>query len=225
MKNPWGQYNAGSELGFHPLDADVCNRFNSGKKKPIPSQFQLRPDYSPLPFFGNPNEARFAILMANPGLDEVSTKIEETPDRQRLFDQARRHQLKDNPFVFLRPEFEGTPGYDWWQKRTRVLRDEIGDDTFANFTFSAEIHPYKSVKYRPLKEDLPTFEYTRELIRGLMQTDAAVLIRSAGWFDVMPELKTYRRVYQMKNPILSYITPKTVANNGFGEILRAYSER
>lgn len=225
MNNPWLSYVNNGANGFHRLDQEICLKFNAGKKKPLPSKHQLRPEFSPLPFFGNHQNAKLVILMANPGLDEENTRLEETAERQALLDQARRHELADNPFVFLRDEFKGTPGYDWWQKRTRELRERVGDEIFLNNTFSAEIHPYKSVNYRPMPERLPTFGYTEGIIRRLMDQGAAVLVRNKDWFRVMPELQNYSRTLVTKNPVISYVTEKSVANNGFAEILKAFSER
>ena len=57
-----------------------------------------------------------------------------------------------------------------------------------------------------------------------MRAETPILIRNQDWFRVLPELKYYRQLHQMVIPILSYITPKTVANDGFRRLVEAYTK-
>ena len=120
-------------------------------------------------------------------------------------------------------EGAGTPGWGRWVAGTRALRSFVGDEVFMTRTFSGEIHPYHSENYRQMKEIFPTFEYTSHLIRNFMHKDTPILIRNQDWFRVLPELRTYKQLYQMTIPIISYITPRTVANNGFRHLIEAYT--
>ena len=221
MRNPWLDYDPNVH-GFHPLDEEVATRFNEGKKKPLPERHLLHPEDNAQPFFGNHENPAVAILMANPGFVPAQAASEQTPERRKLLDLSRRHELADNPFVFLREEFAGTPGYDWWVGRTKDLRAAVGDDEFMKNTFSGEIHAYHSVNYRPIRESVPTFEYTAHLVRKFMKNETQILIRSSDWFRVLPELENYKHLHQMTNPIISYVTPKSVANDGFKKLVSAY---
>lgn len=222
MRNPWLDYDY-QKHGFHPLDEEVANRFNMGKKKPLGENHALHPEDNAQPYFGNHVNPSVAILMANPGYKPDQAILEQTEERRRLLDLSRRHELTDNPFVFLREEFAGTPGYEWWFARTKALRAEVGNEVFMQNTFSGEIHPYHSVNYRPIKEELPTFEYTAHLVREFMKNGTQILIRSNDWFRVLPELENYKNLHRMTNPIISYVTPNSVANSGFRRMVRAYN--
>jgi hypothetical protein len=221
MRNPWLDYDPNFH-GFHPLDEEVATRFNAGKKMPPPEKYLLHPEDNAQPFFGNHEDPAVAILMANPGFVPAQAALEQTPERRKLLDLSRRHELKDNPFVFLRHEFAGTPGYDWWVGRTKELRAAVGDDVFMKNTFSGEIHAYHSVNYRPIRDTVRTFEYTAHLVRNFMQNEAQILIRSKDWFRVLPELESYKNLHRMTNPIVSYITQRSVADNGFESLVAAY---
>jgi len=223
MRNPWLDYDYKIH-GFHPLDDEVATRFNAGKSKPLGERHLLHPEDNAQPFFGNHENPALAILMANPGYYPDQTSTEQTEARRNLLNLSRRHELAGNPFVFLREEFVGTPGYDWWMSRTKELRAAVGHEVFMENTFSGEIHPYHSMNYRPIKESLPTFEYTAHLIRKFMKNNTEILIRSKDWFRVLPELETYAHLHQMTNPIVSYITRKSVANQRFENLVAAYKK-
>jgi hypothetical protein len=215
MMNPWLDYDYEDESTIHPLDRDSINEFNArleSKDESTQQAFTISTTHTALPFFGS-IDSKLVILAANPGLKIGETDLEETAKRRQLFDLARRHELAGNPFVFLRPEFEGTPGHDWWTARTRVLRDAIGDDVFTSNTFAAEIHPYKSVKYRSLGSAIATQRYTAELVSKNVSNGAWVIVlRARGeWNLLVPELVDNPKVFQLNSTQNSHITPANMA--------------
>ena len=209
MNNPWNEFDYTLNTQIHPLDYDTVITFNERVNKTKNAEkYRLSEHHTALPYFGSLNSS-LVILAANPGLDPVATKEEETPHRRELFDQARRHGLDDNPFVFLRPEFEGTVGYKWWLSRTRRLREEMGDHKFMHNTFSAEIHPYKSINYRKLYEPLPTQEYTFSVVNDLVSQGAWVILMRAKneWRAAVPALLKSQKIIELNSPQSSYLTP------------------
>lgn len=209
-------------IDFHPLDKEIALKFNAGKKKPTSANYKLNGQLSPLPFHGSPEGARVVILMSNPGIDKDNTDLEKTPEIQSLLDLSRKHQLQGNQFAWLREEFQGKTGQKWWKSRTRVLREEVGDEVFQSQTFAAEIHPYYSVNYKNVGEEFPTTRYTKWLIEELMQDGVAVLIRSKAWIEAMPALEDYPNLFRLKNPQSSFITPKNIDGDGFARLASFY---
>jgi hypothetical protein len=176
-----------------------------------------------LPYFGNP-DANLVLLYANPGLDPKQTKKEETPGLVELFDLARKHKLKGSEaFVFLREEFEGTPGFIWWEKTLKFVFKRFSEphsrERALRNIFSAEIHPYKSVKYGALTKkegSFPSSEYTYHLVQRAIDRGAVILIARAKneWFQAVPALTTYDNVIYLSSAQQSAISP----NNAIDKI-------
>jgi hypothetical protein len=218
MENPWLQYDVTDANTVHRLDRQKFDEVNSRiRKKKNSDDYLLSSSNVALPYFGNP-EGNFVILYANPGLDKELTSLEETPERAHLFDLARRHSLENpHPFVFLTPEFEGTPGFKWWEKTLGpILKrfDGIRLEVLSNI-FSVELHPYKSVKYEVLTKSegsFPSSLYSNDLVSMAISRGALVLIARAKeqWFDAVPELRTYSRVIYLSSSQNSVISPNNV---------------
>lgn len=215
MTNPWLKYDYKANNTVHPLDLELFRKVNqrlSGKKGK--TEKTLSSSNVALPYFGNPN-ANLVLLYANPGLDPQNTKKEETPELKGIFDKARKHQkLGKHDFIFLLDAFKSTPGFDWWTKTLEAVINEPKLDgvNVLNNIFSAEIHPYKSVKYGPLKDAegaFPSTEYTYLLVRAAMQRNALILIARAEkeWFAAVKGLSTYKNVIYLSSVQQSKISP------------------
>ena len=227
MKNPWLNYEYQNSNTVHPLDQDLFDRVNE-RLKSRGSDYVLSSKNVALPYFGNP-DANLVLLYANPGLDPKQTKKEETPALAELFDLARKHKLKGSEaFVFLREEFKGTPGYIWWEKTLKFVFKRFSEPhsrkrALRNI-FSAEIHPYKSVKYGALTKKeghFPSSEYTYHLVQSAIGRGAVILIARAKkeWFQAVPELANYDNVIYLSSAQQSAISP----NNAIDKI-RGYEK-
>jgi hypothetical protein len=219
VENPWLKYNPDGVSKVHLDDLAKFEQVNSRirRKKASSLDFLLSENNIPLPYFGNPN-ANFVVLYANPGLDRKSTHLEETREGQRLFDLARRHELKDpHPFVFLHPSLEGTPGQRWWtQTLGSILTrfSEMPNRVLENI-LSVEYHPYKSVKFEALTKSegsFPTSQYSYDLVNRAIDRGALVLVSRAKkeWFEVVPELRNYSKVIYLSSAQNSKISPNNV---------------
>ncbi len=223
MENPWLTFDYTSRNQVHEQDQESFDRFNSKVKKlKNGKNLELSSSHTPLPYFGN-LRAGFVILMANPGLDPVNTSLEEKPHMRRLFDAARKHEEVDSPFVFLDDAFAGTPGQTWWSKRLGSIIDEVGLEKVRKGIFSAEIHPYKSINYRPLGEQMPTQFYTAEVVRKFIDQGALFLLGRARkeWQELMPEFHRYKNVIELNSKQNSYITQGNTSRSKFKRIISA----
>jgi hypothetical protein len=223
MQNPWLNYDYQSNSTIHSLDTEAVNAFNAriASSRAIGrEEFLISSTHTALPFFGS-TDAKLLILAANPGLKIGETEIEETHERRQLFNLARRHELEGNPFVFLRPEFEGTPGYTWWSSRTRQIRELVGDDVFTSSTFSAEIHPYKSVKYRSLNSAVPTQLYTATLVDSMVEAGSLVIVLRARkeWNELVPSLVANPNVIELNSAQNSYMSSGNMAPGQFERLI------
>lgn len=226
MNNPWISYDYTQTNQVHPLDQEAFAAFNAKiekSKSKTAFKLKLSETNTALPYFGS-LDAKLVILAANPGLDPVKTPEEETPELRQLFALARRHELTDHPFVFLRSEFKGTAGYDWWESRTKQLRAVIGDERFLNHTFSAEIHPYKSQNYRKLTTAMPTQQYTFDCVDRLVRSGAHVILVRAKkeWRDAVPSLISSSKVVELNSAQSSYLTTKNMKPGVFDALVRNF---
>jgi hypothetical protein len=233
MTNPWIDYDYMAVDTVHTSDLETWRTANQrfGSRKGG-SDFILSGSNVALPYFGNP-EANLVLLYANPGLDRAATPAEETDDRKALFDLARRHELHEpHPFVFLNPEFEGTPGFAWWTKTLAPIVRRFSEDPAAVYSniFSAEIHPYKSVKYAPIGEGdggFPTSRYTYDLVERAVDRGALILIGRAQreWFQAVPKLRDYSKVIYLSSVQNSVISPNNVIYRGNPNLTEAEDQK
>ena len=224
MNNPWLEYDYKANNKVHPLDAELFEKVNRRLAK-RGEEFLLSDKNVALPYFGNPN-ANLFLLYANPGLDRTNTVREETPELSRLFDAARRHELlEDQAFVFLRSEFMGTPGYQWWERTLRFVFRRYESPHARKMAlsnmFSAEIHPYKSVKYGPLTKKegyFPTSNYTFEIVDQAVKRGALILVArgKSEWFRAVPSLAKYDKVIYLSSAQQSVISPNNVIDYSRG---------
>jgi hypothetical protein len=222
MQNPWLKYDYKKLSTVHPLDQDLFDKVNERLRR-RGSDYVLSNKNVALPYFGNP-DANLVLLYANPGLDPKQTKKEETPGLVELFDLARKHKLKGSEaFVFLREEFEDTPGFIWWEKTLKFVFKRFSEphsrERALRNIFSAEIHPYKSVKYGALTKkegSFPSSEYTYHLVQRAIDRGAVILIARAKneWFQAVPALTTYDNVIYLSSAQQSAISP----NNAIDKI-------
>lgn len=226
MKNPWNDFDYREGLQVHPADLDTVAHFNKKlavSKSSAAHKYSLSTEHTPLPYFGSLN-SKLVILMANPGLDPLRTIEEETPEFRAKFDLARKHQLETDPFVFLAEEMKETPGGLWWRSRLGKIIAEVGLDVVKQSVFTAEIHAYKSVNYKPLTETLPTQAYTFALVQKLVDAGVHVILGRAKqeWRAAVSGLKS-GRVIELNSNQNSYLTEGNMPSGNFAEILKALS--
>lgn len=209
---------------MHPADFEIVQRFNEGlikSKSKSALNFMLSTQHTPLPYFGSLN-SKLVILMANPGLDPARTVEEESPEFREMFDLARKHELTSDPFVFLAEKLKETPGGQWWRKRLGKIIDAVGIEVVKQSIFTAEIHAYKSVNYKPLKTNFPTQSYTFETVQRLVDKGAYVILGRAKneWKSAISGLSGERLV-ELNSNQNSHLTEGNMPLNRYNEIIQS----
>jgi hypothetical protein len=224
MENPWHEFDYKKELQVHPADAAVVAKFNKkleASKSSNAHKFSLSTEHTPLPYFGSLN-SKLVILMANPGLDPQRTIEEETPRFREMFDLARKHELTQDPFVFLSEEMKETPGGQWWRKRLGKIIEIVDLEVVKQSLFTAEIHAYKSINYKPLEEPLATQSYTFATVQKLVDAGAYVILGRAKneWRAAVKGLNG-ERVIELNSNQNSFLTEGNMPPGKFTQIVNA----
>lgn len=227
MENPW--------LRLPPrkpyvLDADrlIVEQHNDRIEAP---EKKFRLDLLPDPFIGDPN-APVVLLSMNPGFDPDDAKIHASPDFRRAIHRNLAHERTAFPFYYLDPAFKSSPGAKWWNRRLRHVIDACGLETVAAGVFCAELLPYHSEGspgWRVVFRQLPSLQYTAQLVRDALARDAIVVgMRSkTKWLEMVPELSAYDRTYWLRGhktdrvPRNANISPQTLPANAFDFVVQA----
>lgn len=217
--NPWRTVTAKMKEKIAACDIDTIHQLQN---KGVDIQTRLWPE----PFCGNIN-APIYLLNGNPG--GVYSSVEEKLTADPLFCELMlanlNHQTVEgyNEFVFFnnlkmendklvcgkeKKESEKLiGGCEWWQKRTRCLRETINDNHPQ--LFSIEYFPYNSKKLSGLRnKELPSFLYTNELVRSAISNGKAIIIMrmKKEWLNRIPEIENYANVYELSSAQSVYLT-------------------
>jgi hypothetical protein len=172
----------------------------------------------PEPFIGN-FLAPVVVLALNPGFSPDDPK---THQDERFIEFSRRNLKNENteyPFFFLNPSINA-PGRTWWeQKLSRLIRAK-GQETVAQKVLCIEFFPYHSRRFDYAKLNVPSQDFSMELVRKAMSRDALIIILRGAklWFRALPELATYKRMYRVRNP-QNVILTSTNCPEGYDIIL------
>ena len=210
--NPWAKLPA-SEFVL-PEDRPLIDDFNR-KTRAIDDTL------IPEPFLGLPN-APVVLLNLNPGLSQEDTKWHKNPQfiaqsRANLF-----HAATPYPFFLLNPDLDA-PGCRWWSRKLRWLVDRVERRTVASRLLCVEYFPYHTrIGGRfPL---LPSQGYGFNLVRAAIHRSAIIVVLRSEkrWIEAVPELRRYRRRYNLQSPQNVSVSPRNCPE-GFNEIVRSLS--
>ena len=162
-------------------------------------------DLIPEPFQGR-TDANIVLLALNPGYDDLDHHFHKV-------DQSYRKSVincikeidQEFPFYLLNPEFKNSPGYSYWASDNKgILRNLLhyqDAHKLSNNLLSIEYFPYKSLKFKPLNQILPSQNFGFQLVRKAIKRKAIIImLRSRElWYKAVPELINYPRVYYTKN--------------------------
>ncbi len=203
VRNPWLRLPESASFVL-PEDEPLLEKFNARAKPEHFYDLNLYPD----PYFGSLN-ASVVVLLLNPGLHEKDREEHERPDFAEIARKNLAHKLEQYPFMYLHPAAASTPGSEWWQKRTRQLRSDVGDETVAKNLACIQYMPYHSKKYRHSSVPLPSQAYTFHLVRQAIARGAEIVIlRSRDiWLQAVPELEFCEdRLHFGANARATYLT-------------------
>jgi len=216
MENPWISLKRINNEYIANCDKETITYF----KSKLHNEFELKLNLTPGPYYGDPDKAKVFLLGLNPGYSDEDANICEK--NEKIIIDSLTHSIKQHPFLPLNPINYGSPGFNWWRKRLRVLIDKTSLDVVQNFIFGAEFFPYPSIKFKRVNRILPSQQYTFYLIKKAIQDKKCIIIKRSKriWYDSVPELEKYERKYILKNPQCTYISPGNMDNYEFNEVVK-----
>lgn len=192
--------------------AEYANIIN-GKNKETELTFHCLPE----PFSGNPDSKVYCLNM-NPGkpdlcFDEEINFIEATKTNLQLKSQSCFWAEK------IRNKCgKEHAGVDWLRKRTNKLEDIIGGHPDL---FFIEYFPYHSSKGFDFPKNLPSYEFSNELIKKIIGKDKLIIImrEKKNWLNRVKELASHPNLYILKCCQGGYLTPNNIVRYSDGKSL------
>ncbi len=171
----------------------------------------------PVPYVGSPLQAVLYLLLLNPGLAPESERLHDAYSEQNRLGLTFRSRV---PFWPLDPALAGVSGHTWWAQRFRRLADEVGWDTVRERVMCVQFFPYHSLTFSVPRVRPPSQTFSFGLVRDAAREGRAIVIGRGRklWAQAVPELATGH--YDLVNPRAVFITPKNVAGDRFGELVR-----
>jgi hypothetical protein len=198
-----------------PCDRPFIDQYNkSTKAKSLGIHTNLLPE----PFHGNPG-APVVVLLLNPGVGTQEEKLHKNP----AFARALRNSITLGTSIehfHLVDESKG-PGHVWWKRACKALQQV---ESLPSRLLSVEFSPYHSKSFGHGHLRLPSQEYSFQLVKQAMQREALIVCMRGQslWFGAIPELATYDRLHNLRNPRSASLSPGNL--NGFDQILAAVNK-
>ena len=159
----------------------------------------------PEPYTGDVDSNVYCLDL-NPGnaciCDTSALKIKD--DFEDYTNDTLDHFIREN--MWFSPLFKGTACYKWWQQKTKWLRKWLQKNKKRLDSnprmFVIEYFPYHTDKVMKFPTDLPSYDYSNELIRQAMEKDKYIIIMRywKAWLKRIPGLATYGKLARLKNP-------------------------
>jgi len=167
-------------------------------------------------------DADILVLALNPGFSQGDAAVHSTPVYQRLWRSNIAQTIDDFPLFLIHPDLKDTPCHAWWTKNLRHIIGLFGERHVAQSILAVQLFPYHSRAFKCPKERLPSQEFSVRLVRSAIQRSATIIImRSrAIWEKYLPELATYRYVFQLRNPRNVVLSPNNFVS-GFESVVEA----
>jgi hypothetical protein len=188
----WSQCSLDRSDFIHPQD---------WRQRDLLATFGFASDLIPVPYAGDIRNAKIIFAMTNPGLPSNEVSVIEAKPRFRTALTATLYQQMEGfefPFMFLDPQFNYHPGYEYWNTRLNKAMEEYGNmwscsqmearRVFARGIATLELVPYHSTNYRGnIHQDLPSSNQARVAFKELSKRCLMIVPRShALWGLVKP---------------------------------------
>ena len=209
ITNPWSQLPRKAPYQV-PSDAEFIQKINGQYKNtdPLKIHFELLPE----PYLGR-HDAPVVLLGLNPGFDEMDEQAHVNPSFRRKSRANLMQTAKDYPFFLLDPSLHFAPGHHWWRRKLEPLMAALNDPSgviTANHVLCVELFPYHSKRCPSLRRiaDLPSQQYSFDVVRQAIERDALVLIMrgTRQWVDAIPKLRDYgykEAATSPQNPVIN----------------------
>src|SRR5262249_4371609 len=130
------------------------------------------------------------------------------------------HRQSNYPFVYLDPAL-GDVG-EWWRGKLKELLEHFKDETLARSLLNVAYFPYPSRRFGHRGLFLPSQAYSFGLVQDALKRGAVIVFmrRDDMWKQAVPDLKTYDRLFHVKNVRNPAISRKNCPG-GFQKIIEA----
>lgn len=251
-QNPWLQYPYVARLYdektnmIHPDDRAIVDDYN--RNRPLEFCFELH--MPPFPFQGNPFRSKVVFLSQNPGYvkhinKDAALLIEQVQGlRVQLSEEWNKHRIHDVNSLFPDQEdvnvyqgFQLLGDWYWYNKLIQLCKDaKMPEIEFFKKVALIQLMPYSSTSCNKVITNLPSQEYTKQLIHYLLEKPNGplfVVMRSEpDWenlLDINFQDPKYKDRFVLRNrdknghrPRMQYINQNAFANNGYKSIIQAF---
>ena len=213
-ENPW--LNISWENSIADIDKEYLAKLSCFKK--------IQKHTLPEPYTGDVRSNVYCLNL-NPGdacvCDDSEPQIKK--DFEEYTQKTLRHEINYNMWFRLKD----TAGYDWWQQKTKELR-EYKKGQYPRM-FVIEYFPYHTVKGTYFPRKLPSYEYSNQLIRQAMAENKYIVImrHRKEWLQRISGLEEYERLAYLNSPENPCLTknnfkPGPRANFNFEELQKQF---
>jgi hypothetical protein len=124
------------------------------------------------------------------------------------------------PIFSLDSRWPAQAGYEYWTSRLRHLIKKVGIDHLAGRLMIVQYFPYQSRDYPPLREPLPSQEYTFDLVRRASEQGKLMVVLRAErlWLQAVPGLAE-RGYIIAHSPRSGHVSPGNLGEDGFRQVL------
>ncbi len=220
MRNPWLSLPSRAPYVIVEDEHAIAN-FNRTvyARRTAADRTLLHLELLPEPFLGDP-AAPIVLLSLNPGFSVDDAFWHADPTFATLSRANLEHRASDYPFYLLNPAINA-PGSRWWSRRLGRLLEAASRQVVARRICCVEYFGYHSVGFAHERLRVPSQRYGFFLVRQALGRGAiVVLMRSRRiWFDAVPELAAYPRLFRLSNPQNTTISRRNCPS-GFDEIVK-----
>lgn len=187
IENPW--LNISWENGIAEIDKEYLTKFSCFEK--------IQKNTLPEPYTG---DVKSNVYCLNLNLGDACVCDDSEPQIKKDFEEytqkTLRHEINYNMWFRLKD----TAGYDWWQQKTKELR-EYKKGQYPRM-FVIEYFPYHTVKGTYFPRKLPSYEYSNQLIRQAMAENKYIVImrHRKEWLQRISGLEEYERLAYLNSP-------------------------
>jgi hypothetical protein len=176
-------------------DEEIVEKYNAKPRRLEKHRVQL--DILPEAFVGA-RDAPVVLLSNNPGYGKRAKYKLKRKFQARMRKNLRDEPLK-HPFVHLDPRLKVVG--EWWERKLKTLHRVFTREVITRSLLNVPYFPYPSNRFAHRQVEVPSQEYTFDLVREAMARDAVIVFmrRDAIWVKQIPALKKYRLAFHVKN--------------------------
>lgn len=214
VENPW--LNISWENSIADIDKEYLTKFSYFEK--------IQTNTLPEPYTG---DVRSNVYCLNLNPSDACVCNDSEPQIKKRFEEytqkTLRHEINYNMWFRLKE----AAGYTWWQQKTKELREYKKGQNPRMFVI--EYFPYHLVKRFRFPRELPSYEYSNQLIRQAMAENKyiVIMIHRKEWLQRISGLEEYERLAYLNSPLNPCLTKKNFkpgprANFDFEELRKQF---